>query len=107
MCGRFAQYRIAWEYLEPIGLQLPLLGGVDPEPINRYNVAPRSKVRILHWDQDGLRWDLVPWGWAPFWAKGKRPPAINARGETRSEEHTTELQSRENLVCRLLLEKRK
>src|SRR5690606_42134649 len=27
--------------------------------------------------------------------------------ETRSEEHTSELQSRENLVCRLLLEKNK
>src|SRR5690606_39697432 len=27
--------------------------------------------------------------------------------ETRSEEHTSELQSRENLVCRLLLEKKK
>src|SRR5690606_41116430 len=29
------------------------------------------------------------------------------RPETRSEEHTSELQSRENLVCRLLLEKKK
>src|SRR6266700_7188786 len=28
------------------------------------------------------------------------------RGEGRSEEHTSELQSRENLVCRLLLEKK-
>src|SRR5690606_41797983 len=28
------------------------------------------------------------------------------RGELRSEEHTSELQSRENLVCRLLLEKK-
>src|SRR5690606_17504859 len=28
-------------------------------------------------------------------------------GEMRSEEHTSELQSRENLVCRLLLEKKK
>src|SRR5690606_40527401 len=27
-------------------------------------------------------------------------------GRTRSEEHTSELQSRENLVCRLLLEKK-
>src|SRR5690606_41946727 len=27
-------------------------------------------------------------------------------GDTRSEEHTSELQSRENLVCRLLLEKK-
>src|SRR5690606_41339947 len=31
------------------------------------------------------------------------PPA----GHLRSEEHTSELQSRENLVCRLLLEKKK
>ena len=82
MCGRFAQYRIPWEYLEPIGLDIPVIGGVDPDPIERYNVAPRSKVRILHQDPDGLRWDLVPWGWEPFWATGKRPPAINARGET-------------------------
>src|SRR5690606_41437979 len=29
------------------------------------------------------------------------------RGTVRSEEHTSELQSRENLVCRLLLEKKK
>src|SRR5690606_41455319 len=34
------------------------------------------------------------------------PPAGRAPG-SRSEEHTSELQSRENLVCRLLLEKKK
>src|SRR5690606_39380866 len=33
------------------------------------------------------------------------PPTAPAR--PRSEEHTSELQSRENLVCRLLLEKKK
>src|SRR5436309_11805596 len=32
---------------------------------------------------------------------------IEARHRGRSEEHTSELQSRENLVCRLLLEKKK
>src|SRR5690606_40029672 len=32
--------------------------------------------------------------------------APNASGAARSEEHTSELQSRENLVCRLLLEKK-
>src|SRR5690606_40299865 len=53
----------------------------------------------------------------------QRVPVRNSRGETsparagrrcsgrstsaRSEEHTSELQSRENLVCRLLLEKKK
>src|SRR5436309_7628769 len=34
------------------------------------------------------------------------PPEIEVSAE-RSEEHTSELQSRENLVCRLLLEKTK
>src|SRR5690606_40156367 len=36
-------------------------------------------------------------------------PAVSSRpsGPRRSEEHTSELQSRENLVCRLLLEKKK
>src|SRR5690606_41787318 len=33
--------------------------------------------------------------------------AAGVRGARRSEEHTSELQSRENLVCRLLLEKKK
>src|SRR6266700_7705348 len=33
--------------------------------------------------------------------------AALARPDGRSEEHTSELQSRENLVCRLLLEKKK
>src|SRR5690606_41890792 len=32
---------------------------------------------------------------------------LAATGQPRSEEHTSELQSRENLVCRLLLEKKK
>src|SRR5215475_14687067 len=53
-------------------------------------------------------------------ARGCRPPPCSwsrcppsrARGRPRlparrSEEHTSELQSRENLVCRLLLEKKK
>src|SRR2546427_2322974 len=33
--------------------------------------------------------------------------AIGLLGEARSEEHTSELQSQSNLVCRLLLEKKK
>src|SRR3712207_7730498 len=37
--------------------------------------------------------------------KPRRPPAAGSR--IRSEEHTSELQSRQYLVCRLLLEKKK
>src|SRR6266567_6094441 len=36
-----------------------------------------------------------------------RPPAGRGRLRPRSEEHTSELQSQSNLVCRLLLEKKK
>src|SRR2546422_8534684 len=35
------------------------------------------------------------------------PAAVDAAVEVRSEEHTSELQSRLHLVCRLLLEKKK
>src|SRR5215475_14698598 len=42
-------------------------------------------------------------------AAGRSPPHAGSRPQApaRSEEHTSELQSRENLVCRLLLEKKK
>src|SRR5436309_10300332 len=50
---------------------------------------------------------------SPASARGAPPPAGSsgasrgsARDTRRSEEHTSELQSRENLVCRLLLEKK-
>src|SRR5688572_32278328 len=50
-----------------------------------------------------------------IWSGGGRPTAILAveyypmgpMGPRRSEEHTSELQSQSNLVCRLLLEKKK
>src|SRR5690606_40972841 len=42
---------------------------------------------------------LSSWMWSRYWAM--------TVSKVRSEEHTSELQSRENLVCRLLLEKKK
>src|SRR5207302_8792284 len=47
---------------------------------------------------------------APGWRARASPPGESTTRHTsrsRSEEHTSELQSRENLVCRLLLEKKK
>src|SRR5256886_10346956 len=52
----------------------------------------------------------------PTWPRGGRDPGSRARraatshrrdSRGRSEEHTSELQSQSNLVCRLLLEKKK
>src|SRR5690606_40971477 len=42
-----------------------------------------------------------------FFTATSRRRARSRRSRARSEEHTSELQSRENLVCRLLLEKKK
>jgi putative SOS response-associated peptidase YedK len=58
------------------------LGAYDHEPLERYNVAPSTRVDIIRSVDDGIRVDKVKWGWAPFWAKGKRPDPINARVET-------------------------
>src|SRR5256886_8070944 len=41
------------------------------------------------------------------WTPAARPSSASSTDVTRSEEHTSELQSQSNLVCRLLLEKKK
>src|SRR5690606_3999090 len=43
----------------------------------------------------------------PIWLLGSSTFSAQLAAMLRSEEHTSELQSRENLVCRLLLEKKK
>src|SRR5688572_31098657 len=58
--------------------------------------APEERQGLL---QDGLAHDL----------RGRvlRAHLLRRRHDPRSEEHTSELQSQSNLVCRLLLEKKK
>src|SRR2546428_3677163 len=60
--------------------------------------APRQTHQPIHVEQVGLGQRFC----------GPRP-GLSARrhGTKRSEEHTSELQSRSDLVCRLLLEKKK
>src|SRR5690606_42104112 len=61
------------------------------------------------------RWRPVQWPCGKtyprlLWSPPEWPPCCRYRDgwvHHRSEEHTSELQSRENLVCRLLLEKKK
>src|SRR5688572_31237790 len=50
------------------------------------------------------------WAWHPIFYSSKTPTATTRPTRPpclRSEEHTSELQSQSNLVCRLLLEKKK
>src|SRR2546426_12739751 len=69
----------------------------DALPISAGHDAPAQSVRHAGLARGALR------------AAGRRQPAPEParRGATRSEEHTSELQSPCNLVCRLLLEKKK
>src|SRR5436309_11325262 len=67
-----------------------LVGRRGPGPGHRQGVAASGRAR----------------GGAD--AQGRAPARRHRAGvEARSEEHTSELQSRENIVCRLLLEKKK
>src|SRR5207244_5751632 len=50
--------------------------------------------------------DSVPWVSSPSRSHHSIPPIISFTRKPRSEEHTSELQSPDHLVCRLLLEKK-
>src|SRR5439155_15328352 len=79
--------------------------------------------RIADKDKDADLWDIADGllaGAIQYWLYSRQPcgdprcqdcmPISTAQGrmaELRSEEHTSELQSRGHLVCRLLLEKKK
>src|SRR2546427_2173932 len=59
------------------------------------------------------RWAGLPPSWAKSFSRRDLPRSESSRARnttsllSRSEEHTSELQSQSNLVCRLLLEKKK
>lgn len=82
MCGRYSIYEAMDHYLKQLSLDLVVINGYDHERINRFNVAPSTRVEIIRPVAEGLSVDRVKWGWSPFWAKGKRPDPINARAET-------------------------
>src|SRR2546427_3522368 len=73
-----------------------------------YTTLFRSQERLATGeDQEHVRVDLGDLvQHATALAGGELPSRVGAR-ERRSEEHTSELQSQSNLVCRLLLEKKK
>src|SRR5690606_39526487 len=77
-----------------------------------YTTLFRSRL-LFHPLRDVLRWRFPEQAGRPSGSHGNRhKPGRRRSGQraahdgVRSEEHTSELQSRENLVCRLLLEKK-
>src|SRR5207247_10088669 len=60
--------------------------------LSLHDALPISSVRTI------AGWSSVAW---------MTPSSLRAESASRSEEHTSELQSRVDLVCRLLLEKKK
>ncbi|MBS7472169.1 SOS response-associated peptidase family protein [Pseudomonas syringae] len=82
MCGRYSIYESMDHYLKELAPEQQVINGYDLWPIERYNVAPTTRVEIIRPTEAGLSVDKVRWGWAPFWAQGKRPAPINARVET-------------------------
>ncbi|WP_158177984.1 SOS response-associated peptidase [Pseudomonas viridiflava] len=82
MCGRYSIYESMDHYLKELAPKQLVISGYDLWPIDRFNVAPTTRVEVIRPADGGLSIDKVRWGWAPFWAKGKRPDPINARVET-------------------------
>src|SRR5690606_39877544 len=82
-------------------------------PTRRSSDLTSPKDTTCNWPFFGSR--RPGWEWASTLPRASGDASRNARaswsiscfGPSRSEEHTSELQSRENLVCRLLLEKKK
>src|SRR5690606_41859486 len=65
-----------------------------------------SDPRDLHSFPTRRSSDLLPSSGSSAWSRSDWPSRRSSSSRGRSEEHTSELQSRENFVCRLLLEKK-
>src|SRR2546426_5034395 len=92
------------------GIVFGIVAVVVPVTVFRQRLVQMSRSLSTGYTElgTGRRWFLAPWTAALvlFWALAITPPR-DADVMRRSEEHTSELQSPCNLVCRLLLEKKK
>src|SRR2546430_13614039 len=72
-----------------------------------YTLSLHDALPIWSWRMiDALMYGMMPS--AKIVSRDSAPPEkISKKPRSRSEEHTSELQSQSNLVCRLLLEKKK
>src|SRR5439155_15607763 len=85
-------------------------GALPQHPQAKTHILQQSFHRLTR--SAGPPWDRLSWRGAPGCSRPAEPLQPEAqrqrrRSPDRSEEHTSELQSRGHLVCRLLLEKKK
>lgn len=80
MCGRLSQYHGIHDFVDALNLPYPLVNSIGDQPLERYNVAPTTRVALLRLEEEKLHADFVRWGWRPHWAKDRAAP-INARVE--------------------------
>src|SRR5690606_29065866 len=111
-------------YREVFFPAMSMVSQVTPGPFETRPAAPLHQpiaptityeqiLQQAHEEGEARNWERPPAG--IFYARSLgfysvaffHPGADHGSGGMRSEEHTSELQSRENLVCRLLLEKKK
>lgn len=52
MCGRFAQVQTRSDYLDVLASDLEFASALDNVPIDRYNVAPGTRVLLLNQRND-------------------------------------------------------
>src|SRR5690606_41497434 len=84
---------------------LPISYQVNAQADMRFRLSPDDILRLKVRNAEG---EMVPLGAFVTLDETAGPDRVmHYNGYVRSEEHTSELQSRENLVCRLLLEKKK
>jgi putative SOS response-associated peptidase YedK len=76
MCGRFVRVRTEETYGDFFGVP------DVPRFFASYNVAPTQPVPVIRMDGGRKVCRLQRWGLIPPWAKDKKAPLINARGET-------------------------
>ncbi|GGJ86859.1 SOS response-associated peptidase family protein [Pseudomonas matsuisoli] len=81
MCGRLAQHRAAERYLAFLGVTAQMVGRVEDETIQRFNVAPTTPVDLIRPSENGLIWKAERWGWEPSWATRRFGNIINATRE--------------------------
>src|SRR5579859_5703044 len=108
-CGNGTAGAFAPQVMEAIGCEVVPLDTELDHTFSKYNPNPED-MEMLHAIRDAVLQHKADVGLG-FDGDGDRCGVVDNTGEEifadRSEEHTSELQSQSNVVCRLLLEKKK